>query len=83
MKRSVSEGRVVCEVQPEWAQKAVSMTSASMEISFDQLRSIYQSLTDKAKDRETASNSAVTITLLPRHISSGTLHGDKNTYVFW
>ena len=70
MKRSKSEGRVVCQIQPEWAQEAVSMTSASMEISFDQLRSIYQSLTDKAQERGAASDSAaVTITLLPKHIS--------------
>ena len=70
MKRSKSGGRVVCQIQPEWAQEAVSMTSASMEISFDQLRSIYQSLTDKAQERGAAADSAaVTITLLPKHIS--------------
>ena len=69
--RKSHDRKVLCQIQPEWAQNAVSMTSASVEISFDQLRSIYQDLTERDRDAADAAPNTVTITLLPKHLKSG------------
>ena len=69
--RKYNDRKVLCQIQPEWAQNAVSMTSASVEISFDQLRSIYQDLTQQDRDAADAAPNTVTITLLPKHLKSG------------
>ena len=57
--------RVPFQVTPGWAHDAVSLTSTSLEVSFEQLRNLYYQLLDQ-NGTQTPKEDSVTITLKPK-----------------